>query len=710
MSTVAADLDAPPRDAAEAELIAGRYRVLEKLAVGGMGEVLVVTDTSLGRKVALKRLLDGSDGRVTAMFEREYQTLVSLRHPRIIEVYDYGLAEGRRYYTMELLDGHDLRKSAPLPFKVACRYMRDIASSLALLHARRLLHRDVSPRNVHVTRDDRCKLIDFGALASFGVNPVIVGTPPYLAPEAVKGIPLDQRADLFALGAVGYWLLTGRHAFPARTMRDLPALWSVGVCPPSEALRLELASAQSAAPLPAIPKALDELVMSLLTTDPLGRPESAMEVIDRLGILAELAPEHDVLSARSYLHGAQTVGRERVRVRLRRRLDRCLKSSGASVIVDAVSGMGSTRVIAEIALQAQLSGATAVVVDAALHPGVYGVAHALVDALVIALPQQSIEAASAYGEQLARFSPALAARLPAMSEAPALPPGELRRRVQSALAEWLFEIASRQPLLLAVDNAQEVDEASSALLATLARAARYRSMLLVIARKPHEAAGAFSPMSAIEEASTRIELHALTAPQVHELLLGVFGDVPNVARLADWLHARSGGNPQACLSLVRHLVDSDVIRFKAGVWVLPQELRPEELPADLGQALDARLDRLDVEARKLAEALSVHRGVLSHARCEQLARAEGSAASALQTHQRAIRRSSGNASGFAARSRRARATKVRPWPAWSATPRCAASSTHCDRCSVNARAEKRAAPGRSSSSSLGRTRWAVTCS
>jgi tRNA A-37 threonylcarbamoyl transferase component Bud32 len=617
------------------ELIAGRYRVVEPLAVGGMGEVLVVLDTSLDRRLALKRLLQGGDARATVMFEREYQTLVGLKHPRIVEVYDYGIDDGRRYYTMELLDGHDLRKSAPLPFKVACRYLRDIASSLSLLHARGLLHRDVSPRNVHVTRDDRCKLLDFGALASFGVMEVIVGTPPYLAPEAVKGQRLDQRADLFSLGAVAYWLLTGKHAFPARTLRDLPALWSQGAPRPSEALRAEEQAAARETPLPPIPKALDELVMSLLTPDPLGRPESAMEVIDRLSILAELPPDQDVLS-RSYLHGAQTVGRERERSRLRKRLERCLKGAGSSMIVDAAPGMGSTRVIADIALDAQLAGAIAISVDAKLHQGLYGVAHALADALVIALPQQSVEAATTHADQLARFSPALAARLPSALDPGPLPPGELRRRVQVALADWLFELAARKPLLLAIDNAQELDEASAALLATIARAARYRAIMIVVVRKPGPATAASAAMRATEEAGGMIELRALTRAQVHDLLLGVFGDVPNVARLADWLHSFGAGNPQACLSLVRHLVDSDVIRFKAGVWVLPQELRPEELPADLGQALDARSSRLEHDARVLAEALSVHRGALSNERCLKIARAEGLAdpSAALQALER----------------------------------------------------------------------------
>ncbi len=98
-------------------------------------------------------MLNADDARLRSMFEREYHTLVALRHPRIIEAYEYGVDAGRPYYTMELLDGQDLREFKHVPYRTACRYLRDIASSLALLHSRRLLHRDVSPRNVRVTSD-----------------------------------------------------------------------------------------------------------------------------------------------------------------------------------------------------------------------------------------------------------------------------------------------------------------------------------------------------------------------------------------------------------------------------------------------------------------------------------------------------------------------------------------------------------------------------
>lgn len=157
----------------------GRYEVQAEIAAGGMGAVYRVFDRVAGEVRALKRArLDGEMRRFAIeALEREYQVLASLDHPRIIRVFDYGVDDRGPFYTMELLEGQDLRRAAPLPFRAACMYLRDIATSLALLHGRRLIHRDLSPSNVRLTPDGHCKLLDFGALTGFGVASRLVGTP-----------------------------------------------------------------------------------------------------------------------------------------------------------------------------------------------------------------------------------------------------------------------------------------------------------------------------------------------------------------------------------------------------------------------------------------------------------------------------------------------------------------------------------------------------
>lgn len=183
--------------------IGGRYVVEDALGRGGMAAVYRVRDAKTGQRLALKRAWARDPVKARkrrALLEREFHTLGQLRHPRIIEVFDFGVDDDGPYYTMELLDGSDLSARAPLPWREACALLRDVCSSLALLHSRGYVHRDVSPLNVRCTADGRAKLIDFGAMAAMGVTTLTIGTPPCVPPEALARQALDARADLFALG------------------------------------------------------------------------------------------------------------------------------------------------------------------------------------------------------------------------------------------------------------------------------------------------------------------------------------------------------------------------------------------------------------------------------------------------------------------------------------------------------------------------------
>ena len=209
------------------------------------------------------------------LFRQEFRTLAQLAHPHVVQVHDFGSDEQGPYSTMELLAGESLHALSPLPWRQACALLCDVCSALTLLHSRRLLHRDLSAKNVQRTGDRRAKLIDFGAMSPMDQTKTIVGTPPLVPPEALLQQPLDARADLYALGGTLYYALTGQHAYPARQMTELRAVWRVPPAPPS--LRV-----------PGIPPELDRLVLSMLSLEPAARPSSAAEVLDRLAAIAGL--------------------------------------------------------------------------------------------------------------------------------------------------------------------------------------------------------------------------------------------------------------------------------------------------------------------------------------------------------------------------------------------------------------------------------------
>jgi serine/threonine protein kinase/Tol biopolymer transport system component len=219
----------------------GPYRVVALLARGGMGDVYHAHDPRLRRDVALKTLTPTAsvDGKAVERFLQEARVTASLDHPHVLRVFDVGMTDGRRpYLVSELLDGDTLRAvidRGPVPAKDVRAISAALASGLAAAHARGLVHRDLKPDNVIVTKSGTAKILDFG-IAKLAHDPalpsgvatltgVILGTAGYLAPEQITGDAVDARADLFALGSILFELLTGQRAFArAHTIDTLHAI------------------------------------------------------------------------------------------------------------------------------------------------------------------------------------------------------------------------------------------------------------------------------------------------------------------------------------------------------------------------------------------------------------------------------------------------------------------------------------------------------
>ena len=588
-----------------------RYVVKEQLASGGMGVVYRVHDRVTGEARALKRIQPDVAGEPlhVAAFEREYQVLAGLDHPRIIRVFDYGVDEIGPFYTMELLEGDDLRSAAPLPYRMACLYLRDVATSLALLHARRLIHRDLSPSNVRMTPDGHCKLLDFGVLAAFGSSRLVVGTPPAIPPEALDGAPLDQRADLYALGALAYWLLTERHAYPARQIEDLRALWKGAPAAPSA-----LAAG--------IPKELDALVLSLLSANPLARPASAAEVIARLNVVGELPVEGGGETERlaaSFLLSPRFVGRAAHLQAFRERTEALLQGRGGALLVEASAGMGRTRLLDEICVRAQLAGAGVVRVDASMNRRARGTTRALVARMLDAIPQSARGYASRYGMALASLGPDVEARLSASgSMPPQVSPAATEAEPGGPLDAWFAEISRVKPLVVAVDNVDDADDASLGLVVSLAKLAEENPILLVVTQRVRRDPRTSAGLVTLRGQCARLGLDGLSPAETLELARSLFGDAPNVERFAEWLHGRTAGSPLHCIEISRQLVARDVIRYMGGMWALPVDRPDAGLPAALEDALSIRLGLLTAPARALAECLSLQREDPTLALCRQL--------------------------------------------------------------------------------------------
>ncbi|MEA2764017.1 MAG: eukaryotic-like serine/threonine-protein kinase [Gemmatimonadaceae bacterium] len=279
----------------------GSYHLGELLGSGGMGEVYKATHRMLARPAAIKLIRPemlgagtADEAKITvARFRREAEAAANLRSPHTVEVYDFGVTEDETIYiVMELLEGLDLeslvRKQGPLPANRVIHVLRQVCDSLEEAHIYGLVHRDIKPANIHLgrvgLRHDFVKVLDFGlvkAVADTTVEQPLVtvpgqmalGTPAYMSPEMALGEMVDGRADIYALGCVAYFLLTGQLVFQADKAFQMIAkhLQTIPV-PPSE-LALH------------VPPTLERLVLSCLAKDPKGRPQSAGELARSLALI-----------------------------------------------------------------------------------------------------------------------------------------------------------------------------------------------------------------------------------------------------------------------------------------------------------------------------------------------------------------------------------------------------------------------------------------
>ncbi len=276
----------------------GSYRLADRIGAGGMGEVWRAHHRLLARPAAIKLIRPGrddteADGNAIARFRREAQAAASLRSPHTIQLYDFGVTrDGRFYLVMELLDGIDfetlVRRFGPQSPSRVVHLLSQACASLAEAHASGLIHRDIKPANLHLCRlgleYDFVKVLDFGlakrdhhgtaAQTLLTAPEATTGTPAYMPPEMASGDPLDGRVDLYSLGCVGYFLLTGKLVFEG-----------------DNALRMILQHLQSE-PIPPsvrsglpIPFGLEDAILRCLAKNPAHRPAGAGELAAALALI-----------------------------------------------------------------------------------------------------------------------------------------------------------------------------------------------------------------------------------------------------------------------------------------------------------------------------------------------------------------------------------------------------------------------------------------
>ena len=532
-----------------------------------------------GARHAIKLMLPASQSEeVSVRFHREFRALSRLDHPNVLKVYGSGIYQNRPYFSMELLDGRDLRDEVDdwraMPparrFERSREVLIQLSRALEYIHDRGWVHRDITPTNIMLLPDGKVKLMDFGVVKEPGADMTIagevVGTVAYIAPEQIRGGQLDARADLYSLGAVLYLMLTGRRPFNARTLAGyLDKHLNRAPRPPHDLA-------------PTVPRDLDAICLRLLEKDPNKRFASATHLLFTLN--AERSP-----SDSNPLAGRGLTGRAWERAHLRETVALLEGGRGNVVLFEGESGMGCSRLVSEgIRLTRQLG-----------LPVIWS------------QNQNPTQPAFLGLREAYRTLTVDAAGPPALVNAFEGSDREDRADLYAVCTAFRDLLAGAAPLQLCVEDIDRADRGTLEVIEYLVRNLAEHPVLFVFSRRPPADP---DPLSGLLGAANthHIKLSPLPAAAVEEMVLHHIDNSDAAQALSVRLHRESEGNPFIIEQMIRGLVDAKVIIDRA-VCLTVTELETAALPIphSIREALEKQLRGLSVEALEVARLVGLAR-------------------------------------------------------------------------------------------------------
>ena len=585
---------------------AGRYRVERFLGEGAKKRVYLARDTKLDREVALAVIkADGLDPAGRVRVEREAQAMARLGdHPHIVTVHDIGEDAGELYIVSQYMAGGSLADQtgvARLPFVDALRIAAQIASALEHAHTRGVIHRDVKPGNIWLMADGTAKLGDFGlALAldrsRMTAEGMMVGTVAYMAPEQALGGEVTARADLYALGAVLYELVTGRPVFVGD---DAVAIVSQ---------HLNTAPIDPSWHEPSVPRALEALILRLLEKDPAKRPQSAQEVsttLASLDVSPAVAPAAP--TATDPVYRRTFVGREAELRQLQAAFDAALSGHGSLVTVVGEPGIGKTSVCEQLATYAAMRGGRALV-GHCYEEGSLSLPYLpFVEAMRSYVATRDADALRSElgsgASDVARIVSEVRERVDA-EPAMAGDPDEARYRLLQAVTTFLRNAAAVAPLVIVLEDLHDADRGTLDMLTHVARSLEGARLLIIGTYRDVEVDRTHPLSAALAELRrlagfARIALRGLSIDEVQRMLAAIARrDVP--WSLAESVHRSTEGNPLFVQEVMRHLAEEGLLgRDGSGARALTDSQLAASIPEGLRDVIGRRLSRLSAECNRV---------------------------------------------------------------------------------------------------------------
>ncbi|MBX2797165.1 MAG: protein kinase [Myxococcales bacterium] len=576
----------------------GSYVFMREIGSGGMARVLLAKDPA-GHLVALKVLRRSRFKTGMARFRREFRALSRIRHPNVIRVEAYGDLHGHPYIAMEFVDGPDLH-SLIRSFKSwepEKRWTRveqiviDLCRALSAIHRRGLVHRDLKPNNVLITREGVCKLTDFGIVKDLDpshdphLSTTLVGTWAYASPEQITGTALDHRSDLYSLGVILFAMLTGKRPFVANDMAGYLALHRDRPAPAPRDVSMD------------IPDHLDEICRQLLQKAPRDRYQSAQEILYRLEA-EERSPEP------SHADGwnPPLVGRTLEIEALTDAVAGLTASRGSVVALEGEDGTGKTRLLSVAIDRARTLGIP-------FHRGEFR-KDAPTFSVLLTLVREVLKDAGT------RVRKSLMADIEAWTEDTGAPK-DATHAIYDAAREAFDLVLDQGPRLVVLDDIHEANARELHLVSFLVRtliAAKELPLLLIVSSRPKANAAADALVSGEELGVDPREMSvgALSREDLATILFGLVGDTHGARLLAQRLHKETEGNPTFVTEFLRSLLARGQIRKQPGsdehmLHIETEEITTGhlEIPIGVRQMMKSRLDAVSPTDRPALEVLAV---------------------------------------------------------------------------------------------------------
>lgn len=587
--------DPTPAERGELPESIGPWRVHNLIARGGMAAVYGVSHAETRERRALKLLQPmATNDETEQRFRREFRALSRLHHPNVLRVHEWDVLDGRPWFTMDWLEGHDLRDEIEglIPTTPEARYARvedvliQLARALAYVHEHGIVHRDVTPGNIFIEKSGQVKLMDFGVAKEIvgddmtGVGEVI-GTVAYMSPEQINGDDVDARADLYSVGAVLYLMLTGRRVFQAHTIHGfMEKHLKSSPRPPREVMA-------------DVPPHLEQICLRLLEKDPRDRYASAAHLLHVLGDTPTSDfPESERGDSTNQAFPARTVGRTILKARISEAIEGVANGRpGRVMLLSGPSGQGKTRMLEVAARHAKRLGLPVASGRCREKDRPFGAFTSIYKEIRGNNPPQLLE-----DVLLGSNDDKIWERYP----------------ILSAFRDLVIE---RAPLVLSIDDVHRADPATVELLYYLIRNTLQLQETAVLFLLGHDAEERRirTQLEAIPSVET-FPLNPLDPAEVEELVVSVLGSAPSAVPLANRLHAEANGSPALITDMLRGLMDDGRItregetgEYRPTVDVADITSSKLPMPASLRRALQERLAPLTHHAMEVGR-------VLAHAR------------------------------------------------------------------------------------------------